>query len=210
MSSLIQGIDAIIFDIGNVLIDLDYPQVIRQLSRRAQKNQHNLDKLVVDSKVLRAFELGQIGPDRFREEVAKLLGCKLAESEFEQIWNSMLKEVSRERMSKILKIKQRYKTYILSNTNLTHELAFEEKVLEATGRPSIRDFVEQAFFSHEIGMRKPDAECFEFVIDEIDLYPSRMLFLDDRLENVQAAKKAGMKSFQIQQPDKQLSEIFQV
>jgi len=208
MSNLLQGIDAIVFDFGNVLIDLDYPRIIREFRKVAQKNQNNIEKLVVNAKVLRAFETGQIGPKRFRAEVNRILDVKLPESEFDKIWNSMLKSISKDRLDKVLEIRKKYKTYILSNSNIIHELAFEEMVMEATGMPSIRDFVDEAYFSHEIGMRKPDADCYSFVIDDIDLYPSRMLFLDDRLDNIEAARKAGMKAVQVFQPDKQLKEIF--
>ena len=208
MSDLLQGIDAVVFDLGNVLIDLDYPRIIREFRKVAQRNQNNIEKLVVNAKVLRAFETGQISPDRFRVEVNKLLAVRLKEDEFDEIWNSVLKSVTKERLNKVLEIGKTYKTYILSNTNIIHELAFEEMVMEATEMPSIRDFVDGVYFSHEIGMRKPDADCYHFVIDELDMYPSRMLFLDDRLDNVEAARNVGMKAVQIFQPDKQIKEIF--
>ena len=80
--------------------------------------------------------------------------------------------------------------------------------MEETGRPSLRDFVDEVYYSHEIGLRKPNLNCYEHVIDEIDNYASRMLFLDDRLDNVEGALKAGMKAVQIFDSDKQLNEIF--
>ncbi len=208
MSNLLQGIDVIVFDLGNVLIDLDYPRIIREFRKVAQKNQKNIEKLVVDAKVLRMFEVGKIDPERFREEVNKILEVRLSEIKFDQIWNSLLKSVNKSRLEKILTIKKKFKTYILSNSNLIHELAFEEMVLDATGAMSIRDFVDKAYFSHEIGMRKPDEACYQFVIDEIDLHPCKILFLDDRLDNIKAAKSVGMKAVQIFQPDKQINEIF--
>ena len=208
MSDLLQGIDVIIFDFGNVLIDLDYPEIIRKLRQVARRNQNNIEELVVNAKMLQLFETGKIGPERFRAEINRLLDVNLAESEFDKIWNSMLKSISKERMDKVLEVGKKYKTYILSNSNIIHELAFEEMVIDATGRPSVRDFVDKAYFSHEIGMRKPDLECYHFVIEDINLYPSRMLFLDDRLDNVEAAREAGMKAIQIFQPDKQINEIF--
>ena len=91
---------------------------------------------------------------------------------------------------------------------MTHEIAYEEMIMMETGRASLRDFVDEVFYSHEIGLRKPNLNCYEFVIDEIDNYPSRMLFLDDRLDNVDGAIKAGMKAVQIFDADRQLNEIF--
>ena len=208
MSDLLQGVDAVIFDFGNVLIDLDYPKIIQEFKKVANKNQENIRKLVMDSKILIKFETGQIGPDRFLAAVNQILATNLSEDEFERIWNCMLKDITRERMDKVLEIGKRFDTYILSNSNITHEIAFEAMVMDATGKESIRDFVKEAYFSHEIGMRKPDLDIYEFVIDDISNYPSRMLFLDDRLDNVEAAREAGMKAVQIFNPDKQLNELF--
>ena len=208
MSELLQGVDAIIFDFGNVLIDLDYPKVIRKFSEISNKKVSEIERMVVNAPFLQRFEMGLIGPERFRAELNNYLGIKLSESQFDPIWNSMLKHIPKSRLDKVRAIGETYDTYILSNTNIIHELAFEEMVMEETGEMSIRDFVKEAFFSHEIGLRKPDAACYNHVVDELSNYPSRMLFLDDRLDNVEAAKKAGMKAVQIFNPDKQLNEIF--
>lgn len=208
MSNLLKGIDVIIFDLGNVLIDLDYPRVIRRFSEVAKKNQQELEKLVVNASVLQKFEIGQIDPKEFRMRINALLGADMKEREFEEIWNSMLKSISRERMNKVLKIGKRFDTFILSNTNMIHEMAFDEMILEETGRFSFRDFVKDVYYSHEMGMRKPNLDCYNFVIDDIGIYSSRMLFLDDRLDNVQAAQRAGMQAIQILNPDKQINEIF--
>lgn len=208
MSDLLQGVDAIIFDFGNVLIDLDYPRVIREFSEVASKNQHEIEELVVTAPILQRFERGMSTPAEFRKEINGLLGTRLPEAKFDAIWNSMLKSVTKERLDKVLKIGEKYDTYILSNSNLIHELAFEEMIMEETGMPSIRDFVKEAFFSHEVGMNKPHMNIYEHVIEEIDNYPSRMLFLDDRLDNVEAAQKAGMKAVQIFDPDNQLNQLF--
>ncbi|WP_420575484.1 HAD family hydrolase [Ekhidna sp.] len=208
MSDLLQGIDAVIFDFGNVLIDLDYPKVIRKFSEVAKKNQEEIEELVVTAPVLQKFEMGMIGPEEFRANINKLLGTNMGERQFESIWNTMLKSITKERMDKVLKIGEKFDTYILSNTNMIHEIAYEEMIMEETGRMSLRDFVKEVYYSHEIGMRKPNLNCYKFVIDDIGIYPSRMLFLDDRLDNVEGAQRAGMKAVQIFDPDAQLNKIF--
>lgn len=208
MSDLLQGVDAIIFDFGNVLIDLDYPRVIREFSAVAQKNEGEIEELVVTAPILQRFERGMSTPEEFRKEINELLGTNLPDNQFDAIWNSMLDRIPKQRMGKVLQIGKRFDTYILSNSNIIHELAFEEMVMEATGRASIRDFVKEVYFSHELGMRKPNLDIYRHVIEDLNNYPSRMLFLDDRLDNVEAAKIAGMKAVQIFDPDTQLNSIF--
>jgi len=161
----------------------------------------------VNAKVLQMFEMGKISPENFRAEISQILDVKLEDSDFDKIWNSMLKSISKERMNKVLEIRKKYKTYILSNSNVIHEPAFEGMVRGATGMSGIRSFVDKAYFSHEIGMRKPDLACYHFVVEDIGLCPSKMLFLDDRLDNVEAAREAGIKAIQIFQPDEQVNEI---
>lgn len=208
MSDLLQGIDAVIFDFGNVLIDLDYPRVIREFSEVANKNEDEIEEMVVTAPILQRFERGMSTPEEFRKEINALLGIDLSDAQFDGIWNSMLKSVTKERMNKVLQIGERFDTYLLSNSNIIHELAYEEMIMEATGRPSVRDFVKEVYFSHELGMRKPNLDIYRHVIEDIDNYPSRMLFLDDRLDNVEAARIAGMKAVQIFDPEQQLNELF--
>jgi glucose-1-phosphatase len=208
MSDILQGIDAIIFDFGNVFIDLDYPKVIRRFSEVAKKNEKLIEELVVTNPILQEFEVGAVAPDEFRWKVNNLLGTSLMDDDFDDIWNSMLKEVPPHRMEMLLKVGEKYKTYILSNSNVLHEIAFDEMILEATGKESLRDFVNDVYFSHEIGLRKPNQDCYQHVIEDIDNYASRMLFLDDRLDNVEAARQSGMKAIQILNPDQQLKELF--
>ncbi|MFK7953234.1 MAG: HAD family hydrolase [Ekhidna sp.] len=208
MSDLLQGIDAIIFDFGNVLIDLDYPRVIRRFSELAKKNEKQIEELVVTDPILQELEIGAVDPAEFRWKVNNLLGISLMDDDFDDVWNSMLKKVPSDRMKMLERISEKYNTYILSNSNVIHEIAFDEMILEATGKESLRDFVKKVYFSHEIGMRKPNQDCYEHVIEDIENYASRMLFLDDRLDNVEAAREAGMKAVQIFSPDEQLKEIF--
>lgn len=208
MSELLQGVDAIIFDFGNVLIDLDYPRVIRRFSEVAKKNEKQIEELVVTDPILQELEVGAVEPDEFRWKVNKLLGTSLMDDDFDDIWNSMLKKVPAERMGLVDQISEKYQTYILSNSNVIHEVAFDEMILEATGRESLRDFVKKVYFSHEIGLRKPNQDCYQHVIEDIDNYASRMLFLDDRLDNVEAARASGMKAVQIFNPDQQLKDLF--
>lgn len=208
MNDLLDQIDAVIFDLGEVIIDLDYPKVIKGFSEAAKRNQKEISELVVTAPVLQRMEVGAMTPSEFRREVNDLLGSSLEEDAFDEIWNAMLKEVTPERMEMIEKIGERFQTYILSNTNSIHELRFNQMLKEVTGRPSLYEFVDNVFLSHDIGLRKPNKECFQFVIDDIDVKPERILFLDDRLDNVMGAQSCGLKALQITRPDLQLKEIF--
>lgn len=210
MNDLLRKIEVVIFDLGEVLIDLNYTQVIRGFSEAARKNQQEIREMVVTAPVLQGLEVGKTTPTEFRQQVNDLLDAHLDEDAFDAIWNSMLKSVSKSRLEWVEKIGAHFQTYVLSNTNAIHEVCFNQMIKEATGKSSLYDFVDNVYLSHQIGLRKPNLECFQYVIDDIENDPSKMLFLDDRLDNVMAAQASGMKALQITSADLQLKEIFQL
>lgn len=208
MSELLKGIDCVIFDFGEVLIELDYPKVIAGFSKVANKNAEEIQEMVVVAPILQDFEVSKINPSEFRSQINGLLGTSLGDEEFDDVWNSMLKNLPKERMDLLLDIGERFDTYVLSNSNVIHEQAFNQMILEKTGKSSLHDFVRKCYFSQDIGLRKPYQECYEYVIDDIGTNPEKMLFLDDRLDNIEGAKSVGMKGIQITDASKQLNEIF--
>lgn len=208
MSAILKNIDVILFDFGGVLIELDYPKVVTGFSRVARENVSKIEELVVTSSLLQEFEKGEISPAQFRTGVNNLLGTSMEDDEFDRIWNSMLKELPKRRMDILLAAGKRFHTYILSNANIIHEQAFNQMILETTGKPSLHEFVAKCYFSHRVGLRKPDVACYEWVCQDICQDPKRVLFLDDRLDNVEGARAAGLRALQITNADSQLKELF--
>lgn len=207
MSRLPSNIKAVIFDLGNVLIDLDYPKCIAAFSNAANRNKEAIEELVVTAPMLQEFEVGKITPEDFQRNINELLGSELSMAQLEKVWNSMLKSVGVERLELIADMRATYQTYVLSNTNSIHKEAFEQMVLEATGADGIGAYFDKVYLSHEIGYRKPNSDCYEYVISDIGLKPEEMLFLDDRLDNIEAAWACGIKAIQIEDADQQLKEL---
>ena len=208
MSRILQEIDHVIFDFGEVLIELDYARVIGGFSKVANKNESEIKEMVVTAPLLQDFEVGKITPDEFRAGVNDLLGTSMMSGEFDEIWNSMLKRLPPERMDLLQQVAARFDTYVLSNSNIIHEVAFNQMIKETTGKSSLHDFVEKCYFSQDIGLRKPYVECYNYVIEDIGADPGRMLFLDDRLDNVEGAMKSGLNAIQITDATRQLKELF--
>jgi len=210
MSELLKKIDVVIFDLGEVLIDLDYPKVIKGFSDAANRNQKEIEELVVTAPTLQEFEVGNVSEMEFRRNVNDIIGAKLDTDAFDGIWNSMLKSISKKRLELVEKIGERYQVYILSNTNSIHEVRFNQMIKKETGKSSFYDYADNVYYSHDIGNRKPNIDCFQFVIDDIMINPSRVLFLDDRLDNVMAALSVGINALQITKPDLQIRQIFEL
>lgn len=208
MSQQLNGIEGVIFDFGEVIIELDYPRVISGFAKAAKKNTDEIRELVVTAPILRDFEVSKTTPKEFRAGVNELLGMSLEEEGFDSIWNSMLKNLPKERMDILSDVASRFNTYILSNSNVIHEAAYNQMIREVTGKPNLHAFVTKAYFSQDIGLRKPGSECYQFVIDDIGIDSDKLLFLDDRLDNIEGAQACGLKTIHVTDADRQLREIF--
>jgi len=119
----------------------------------------------------------------------------------------MLVGIPVERMDLVTSIQGKYKLLVLSNTNAIHVKRFNQFLKENTGKSSLNDFFDVVYFSHEINMRKPDAEIFQFVLEENNLNPQETLFLDDNIMNLEAAERLGIQTQHIDHPNR-LFEIF--
>ena len=205
---MLENIDYIVFDFGEVLIELDYPLVIEGFLRVANKNHEDIKEMVVTAPLLQEFEVGAITAAEFRGGVNSLLGTHLEDEELDSIWNSILKRLPKERMELLQRVAQRFPTYILSNTNHIHELAFNRIIEEVTGKHSLHEFVKKCYFSHDIGFRKPNADCYRYLIEDSGIIAEKALFLDDREDNIQSARQVGLNAIQITNADAQLTEIF--
>ncbi len=189
-------------------MDLDYPKVITKFSEVAKQNESYIKEMVVTAPLLQEFEVGKISPTQFRQGVNKLLNTSMEEDQFDEVWNAMLKELPKERMDLLSEVSKRFDTYILSNTNAIHEVAFNRMIKEVTGKDGLHDFVKKCYFSHDIGLRKPNAACYEFVVQDIGMSADHLLFLDDRLDNIEGARAVGLNAIQVTNASRQLKEIF--
>jgi putative hydrolase of the HAD superfamily len=194
----------LIFDFGGVLIDLDMEAVPRGLRN------FGLEGAGPDLvQISRQYETGQVPTDQFLSEVQRHLpGSR--EDEIRRIWNATVAGFPGERLDflETLKASGEYQMFLLSNTNPLH-------VEQARYNMGERDFkrfrncFRQFYLSHEIGMRKPDREIFEFVLEENDLFPGETLFIDDTLEHTESASNLGIRTWHLQVGRDSILELHQ-
>ena len=196
----------VIFDLGQVIVDLASQAVIDGLQDAGGHRDVDYRELIVSSPLLQLYETGKISESQFRQGMRELLVIDLSDDEFDRIWNAMLADIPLSRLELMSEVGKEYRTLILSNTNGIHERKFDEMVREVSGGKIMKDFVDHAFYSHDIGFRKPDPEIYQYVIDQQQLVPSKTLFLDDRLDNVEAAREQGIHAMQVEYPD----QIFEI
>jgi putative hydrolase of the HAD superfamily len=204
---ILKGIKNIIFDLGGVVINIDYKLTLREFAALGLKD---IDKVYTQFNQLPWFDkydTGGISSEMFISEFSKLLAPGTSREQIVNAWNSMLLDFPIERAELLLNLKKRYRTFLLSNTNDLHIKYYFEKVKTEYGYDELKDFFEKEYYSHQVGLRKPGVEIYEFVLKDKNLKASETLFIDDTLKNVEGAREAGLKAYFLQAPETIL-EVF--
>jgi epoxide hydrolase-like predicted phosphatase len=189
-----QNIKAIIFDFGGVILDIDYNKTHKAFKDLGIKNfdemysQKNVNSLFHD------LEEGKINEEEFYDGVRKSSHLGLTDQQIKTAWNAILLRYREEALHTLKAIKQKYKLYLLSNTNIIHHTEFNKIYRDQINNGSLNEYFDKAYYSHEIGYRKPGREAYEYVLKENNLSPSETLFIDDSIQNINAAKALGLQT----------------
>jgi len=180
----------IIFDFGDVIINLDKQATKREL------NKLGLDEFDAEmQKINQLYESGKIDTIEFlcfyQTKIPKATDDELIEA-----WNSIILDLPRYRMDFIKKLAEKYNLYLLSNINPLH-LKHIRSMLDDDLYVEFLYLFNEIFYSHLIEMRKPDEAPFKYVIKRTGINPEETLFIDDTLENCETAKKMGFNTWHI-------------
>ena len=195
-------INAIIFDFGDVFINLD-----RQATLDGLKNlgipewNSDLDHLNLE------YETGSISEEDFLFGIQKHTKNASIE-DISKAWNAILLDFPLYRLEFLQMLSQKYRLFLLSNTDAIHVDTFEQK----TGTSFYSAFYqcfEKVYFSFEIGMRKPNPEVFNFVLDQNGLQAKHTLFVDDKKENTDAAQALGLPVWNLQVGEEDVVDLFE-
>lgn len=184
----------IIFDFGDIFINLDKQIIYREAEKFGGTSQLTSEVLKIND----SFEVGAISPDEFISALQEVYP-KATRHEIEGIWNGMLLDFPDYRLDFITELakENKYRLFLLSNTNALHIPYLEEK-WGAEKFNRFKNCFEKFYLSQEIGLRKPNAEIFEFVLNENGLKADETFFIDDNKENTDGAKKLGIHCWNLQ------------
>ena len=145
-------------------------------------------RLNLENSIFLDFETGKVDEDYFLQSIFTLLKGNASKEQIAQAWNSMLLELPAHRVEIIKQLKSKYRLFLLSNTNSIHINA----VFEEHGKTVFEELFEKIYLSHEIGIRKPDVACYEYVLRDANLKGSETVFVDDNRMNLKGAESAGI------------------
>lgn len=191
---MIKGIRHIIFDLGGVLLNLDYQLTEKAFVKLGITNFPEMYSQLKQSTLFDDFETGGIPQDEFINALQKAAGITVSHSDMVMAWNAMLLDFPLRRLQILQQLRTYYDLLLLSNTNEIHEEAFNKIIYSAHGMPNLGVFFDKVYLSHRIGMRKPNVEVFERILNENSLQPQHTLFIDDSPQHIEGAKKAGIQT----------------
>jgi HAD superfamily hydrolase (TIGR01509 family) len=183
---------AIIFDLGGVILNLDYSLTIDKFKKLGITDFETLYSQASQQSLFDDLETGKISTQTFVNSLLPFLPRGVTANEVVHAWNAMILDFPTERLTLLEKLRTKYKIYLLSNTNEIHEQVVR-RVLSKVSDKGLEDYFDQTFLSHQVGLRKPNADIFKYVCDKADLIPSQTLFIDDTLQHIEGARLVGLR-----------------
>jgi epoxide hydrolase-like predicted phosphatase len=182
----------LIFDLGGVIINLDISATARAFEKLGLDDFDKVYSQFAQSSLVDQFDKGLVNENYFFNTIKNQFELKVPLHDLEKAWNAMLLDFPKHRMESLTKYKEKYRTFLLSNTNEAHIREFHKILDQNIGVRDLEGFFEKVYYSCRVNMRKPDAEIFELILKQNKLDPKETLFIDDTSHHVEAAKRIGI------------------
>lgn len=182
----------IIFDYGNVIFDIDHQLTINAFKKLGLQKDSAFFGHLQQNPLFDQFEMGKITPDEFRNAVREITQQNFSDDAIDEAWNTLLLGIRPGYLEFLSEIKTKYRSFLLSNNNEIHYNWINNYLQETFKVPNMSTYFEHDYYSHLMGMRKPNADIFEFVLNKHALNPNETLFIDDSPQHLETAKKLGL------------------
>jgi FMN phosphatase YigB (HAD superfamily) len=199
-------VEAIIFDFGGVLLNIDYNRTIEAFRALGISDFDSLYSQANQTRIFDRFEIGEISTQAFINGLLDHLPSGTSPNHVVHAWNAMILDVPESVVSLLESLQGKYRLFLLSNTNAIHIPLAMAKWSEVASA-DFNSCFEKVHLSYEMGMRKPNVEIFEAVCKEHGLTPSKTLFIDDSIQHIEGARQLGLQTIHLT-PDRSLSSVF--
>ena len=185
----------LVFDFGGVLIDIDIERCVNAFRALGFAAEPLVGKYQQQG-VFRDFELGNISSEVFCQSVRHDAGKPVSDEQIVRAWKAMLVSIARPKLDKLLELRNRYKVYLLSNTNVLHWKA--SLPMFAQGGHRVSDYFDDIFLSFEMHVCKPDARIFQSLVCRAGIFPHETMLIDDSAANCEAARLQGWQTLRVE------------
>lgn len=190
-----QNIKNIIFDYGNVIFEINFKKAQEALAQLGIANIEDFFAHKTHNTLFDDFETASISEDEFRAGIrAAAENPDLTDAEIDAAWNSLLIGVPPTIHDTLLKVREKYRTFLLSNNNVIHYKYIISYLDREFGMPDNSSLFEKTYYSQDMFLRKPHVEIFKKVIEENGVVAEETLFIDDSPQHLVGAKQAGFQT----------------
>lgn len=197
-----QNIKNIIFDYGNVIFLLDFQKLREGWKNLSIDDPDKFFSHGIQDPIFDAFDRGLASTTEFRDYLRQKIGNPdLTDEKIDIAWNSLLIGVDEGTHELLAELNKKYRTFLLSNINPIHYEYIMNYLKSEFGFEGNDHLFEKTYYSHLIGIRKPDYSIFEKVLTENGLKAEETVFIDDIQANLDAAQALGIKTLLMKAPD---------
>lgn len=198
LNDLLNNVDGVIFDLGGVVVNIDYMKTQQAFESLGLTNFGEVYSQAEQTGVFDLYEKGLIDTVTFRNGLRRLApDFKVSDEELDSAWNAMILDLPPDRLNVLMGLKPKFRTFLLSNTNEIHISYFHAGLEAKYGKKDLSDYFEQVYYSYQLHLRKPDKEIFYHVLNENGIIAERMLFIDDTIRHVEAARSIGINALHV-------------
>ncbi|MFX1323389.1 MAG: HAD family hydrolase [Promethearchaeota archaeon] len=197
-------IKAIIFDLGGVIVDLDFTNFYNKIITQSPLNKPQTPIILEFFRQSDTYHQGLISDEEFYKLACDLLQvCELDQNMFFSAFNSIISGFNVDIVNLLKRIKEinKYKMLCLSNVNSSH---WEYLLNKNWG---FLKYFDEYILSHEIHLTKPDKKIFEYTIKKANCKPDEIVFIDDGLNNIRSAQQLGIKGIKFTNIDDLIEEL---
>ncbi|MAZ36224.1 MAG: HAD family phosphatase [Bacteroidetes bacterium] len=202
----LNGIKNIIFDLGGVILDIDYNLTVKAFEKLGIPNFKAQYSKMSQSNLFDNIETGKISPEEFRNLIREVAEKDVTDAEIDHAWNALILHLPQYRIEILKKLQDNYRLFLLSNTNKIHYDDYSEVIKRENGIEGLEPLFEKTYLSHEMGLRKPNPEIFNVVLNENNLVAEETLFIDDSPQHIASAKTLGIVTYHLENED--IGELF--
>jgi len=182
-----------LFDLGGVIVDVNYEKTISEFLNLGVNNAHDLYNQFNQSGLFDKYEKGDCSSNYFIDQLKTKTKNGVKKNQIINAWNAMIGEFPIEKLDFIADLSFQNPCYLLSNTNEIHLKKVKEN-LSKTPYKSLDSIFKKCYYSHLIGKRKPEIDTFKWVIKQMGVTPEETLFIDDSPQHIEGAKSAGLQT----------------
>jgi putative hydrolase of the HAD superfamily len=190
-----------LFDLGNTLIKLAYERVLENICRDATISRDKLVELLERPGGYRDLESGAIGFGEFYEFICIHAGYRESLRQFREVWSDFFDGPLPGVETLLDRVREKYRVAFLSNSNEVHAEVIPRRFATIFRKD------DRFIFSYRFKVAKPDPEMFRRALEIIGALPQHVVFIDDLLENVTAARTVGLRAFQFVDADSLTAEL---